>query len=461
MIETSQMNQDNHAFTSDLFLIRLVHVGREWLGGRVFQMLGGFLVGLMLCLNLQAQESTAPTNATNASVATFNPEAATRAYLDRMTPEQKARSDAYFVGGYWIQLWQFVYSSAVALLLLQTGLSVRMRNLAERVTRFKPLRTCIYGVQFIVITALLSFPLTVYVNFLREHKYGLATQNFAGWFGDWGKGLLVSVIFGSVLMMALFGVMRRLPRTWHLWGALVTVGFATLALLISPVLIEPLFNKYTPLSDPKVVDPIRRLAHANGISTDKVYEVDASRQTTRVSAFVGGFLNTMRISLNDNLLKRCSLPEIEAVMAHEIGHYVLNHIFKSIWFFGVLIVVGFAFLRWAATTLLGRFGPRWGISGVGDPAVVPLLFLLFSTYLFVLTPFTNSFIRVQEMEADIFGLNAARQPDGFAEAALKLGEYRKMEPGPVEEWIFYDHPSGATRIRTAMTWKAANPGNGK
>jgi STE24 endopeptidase len=226
--------------------------------------------------------------------------------------------------------------------------------------------------------------------------------------------------------------------------------------VISPVFIAPLFNKYTNLEKPEVVRPILRLARANGVTADKVYEMDASRQTTRISANVSGFLGTMRITLNDNLLNRCSLAEIKAVMAHEIGHYVLNHVYKGLLFFGLLIVLGFMLLHWSLTRLLQRFGTRWGITGVGDVAVVPLVVLLFSTYFFALTPITNSFIRMQEMEADVFGLNAAREPDGFALAALKLGEYRKMQPGPIEEWVFFDHPSGATRIRTAMRWKAEN-----
>ena len=267
---------------------------------------------------------------------------------------------------------------------------------------------------------------------------------------------MVSVILGSVVMMALFGIVRRLQRTWHIWGALVMVAFTVFFVMIAPVYIAPLFNKYTILSDAKVVDPILRLARANGITADKVYEMDASRQSKRVSANVSGFLGTMRITLNDNLLKRCSLPEIEAVMGHEMGHYVLNHVFKMILVLVIVIVIGFALLRWSLETLLVRYGQRWGISGIGDPAVTPLAVFLFSAYLFVLAPFTNSFIRMQEAEADMFGLNAAQQPEGMAEVALKLGEYRKMEPGPVEEWIFFDHPSGATRIRNAMRWKADN-----
>jgi STE24 endopeptidase len=415
----------------------------------------GFLV-LVLVLGVDApvgaQQNSTP------SAATFDIETASRAYLNRLPPDKKTRSDAYFEGGYWLQLWQFLYGAGLAVLLLQTGLSVRMRNVACRIIRFKPLQTAAYAIQYLVLTALLSFPLTVYSDFFREHKYGLANQNFCGWFGDWSKGLLVNVILGGLLMMALFGVVRKLPRTWHIWGALVACGFLVLTIAIAPVFIAPLFNTYTPLADPKVQDPILRIARANGIKADKVYQMDASKQTSRISANVSGFLGTMRITLNDNLLKRCSLAEIEAVMAHEIGHYVLNHVFKMLVFLAVIIVIGFVWLRWASAWLLQRFGARWGISGLGDVAVTPLIVVLFTSYLFVLTPITNTLIRMQEMEADRFGLNAARQPDGAAEAALKLSEYRKMEPGPIEEWIFYDHPSGATRIRTAMRWKSENIG---
>ncbi len=387
----------------------------------------------------------------------FDVEKEVRAYLDRTPAAEKAKSDAYFEGGYWLQLWNFLCGAAVAAVLVQGRVSARMRDLAQRITRFKPLQTGAYAIQYLILSALLSFPLGVYADFIREHKYGLATQNFAGWLGDWGKGLMVSVILVSVVMMALFGIVRRLQRTWHIWVAMVMIGFVIFFVAIAPVYIAPLFNKYTILSDAKVVDPILRLARANGIPAHNVYEMDASRQSKRVSANVSGFLGTMRITLNDNLLKRCSLPEIEAVMGHEMGHYVLNHVFKMILVLSILVVVGFVLLRWSTERLLARYGDKWGITGIGDPAVTPLAVVLFSAYLFVLTPFTNSFIRMQEAEADMFGLNAARQPDGMAAVSLKLGEYRKMEPSPIEEWIFFDHPSGATRIRNSMRWKAENP----
>jgi STE24 endopeptidase len=234
----------------------------------------------------------------------------------------------------------------------------------------------------------------------------------------------------------------------------VSVAFQMFTALIGPVYIAPLFNKYTKLEDPRVRDPILSMARANGIPAHDVYVVDASRQSNRVSANVSGMLGTERITLNDNLLKRCTLPEIAAVMGHEMGHYVLHHVYKMILFFGVLTVLGFALLKWASAWAVARWGAAWRVRGVDDPAALPLLALLVSIYFLVLTPVTNSLIRTQEYEADIFGLNASAQPDGEALVALKLGDYRKLDPGSLEEFLFFDHPSGRARIFAAMRWKA-------
>jgi STE24 endopeptidase len=175
-----------------------------------------------------------------------------------------------------------------------------------------------------------------------------------------------------------------------------------------------------------------------------------------MSANVSGFGKTMRITLNDNLLRRGSAEEIQAVMGHEMGHYVLNHVYKSILFFLVVAVTGFSLLRWTLEWSLKRWGEKWQIRGVGDTAILPLVVLLGSIFFFVLTPVLNTYGRTEEYEADMYGLNASRQPDGFAQGAIHLGEYRKMSPGPVEEWVFFDHPSGRNRIRAAMRWKAEN-----
>lgn len=394
------------------------------------------------------------TAAPQSSTAPFDVKTAVDAYLASVPADARARSDAYFEGGYWLILWDFLYGAVVALILLNTRLSAKMRDFAERVIRFKPIQTFIYWAEFLLVTFVLTLPMTMYEGFFRERKYNLMNQTFGDWFADQGKGFGLNLILVGGLLIVLFGIVRRVPRTWWLWGAVVSIIFLTFTSMIAPVYILPLFNKYTKLQDETVRQPILSMARANGIPATDVWEVDASRQSNRVSANVSGFLSTQRITLNDNLLKRCTLPEIEAVMGHEMGHYVLNHVIKDVLFNTLIALAFFAFLRWSLAWSLARWGQKWDIRGVGDTAVLPLVVLVASVFFFVLTPVNNSWIRMQEFEADIFGLNASGQPDGEAKVDLMLGEYRKLDPTPLEEMIFFDHPSGRTRITAAMRYKA-------
>jgi len=387
----------------------------------------------------------------------FDIRAAVDAYLAKMPSAERARSDAYFEGGYWLLLWDFLSTVIVMWLLLRFRWSARMRNMAERLTRFRPLQTALYWIQFIVVVSVLTFPLGVYEGYLREHRYGLLNQTFGPWMRDQVVMLLVSVLLGGILVVPLFGLVRRLGKNWWVWGAVVAIALGAFVSLIAPVYIAPLFNKYTRLQDPRIKDPILSMARANGIPASNVYEFDESRQSNRVSANVGGFAGTLRISLNDNLLKRCTLPEIETTMGHEMGHYILNHAYKGLVMFGVVIVMGFAFLNWGMHFGLTRWGEKWEVRGITDVAVLPLAVIAFSFFFFLMTPVTNTITRTQEYEADMYGLNAARQPDGEANVDMLLGEYRKLDPGPVEEFVFYDHPSGRTRITAAMRWKAEHP----
>ena len=385
-----------------------------------------------------------------------DPLTATRAWLDSVPPEKRAQSDAYFEGGYWLILWNFLIGSAISLLLLATLLSARIRDFAERATRFKSLQVAIYALAYTLLTSVLAFPFEVYQRFFREHAYGLSTQTFGAWFGEQLKGLAVGLIAGTLLLMALYAVFRRAPKTWWIWSTAVVIGFLMIGILLAPVYIEPLFNKYKPLDDPAISQPILAMAKANQIPVTQVFEVDASRQSNRVSANVAGFLGTTRIALNDNLLKQCSLPEIRQVMAHEMGHYVLNHISKSIMSLSLLVLIAFALAKWSFEAAVRRWGARWRVRGIADPAGLPLLSLIFALIFFLLTPITNTMTRVAEVEADAFGINTSREPTGMAQVALKLGTYRKLDPTPLEEFIFFDHPSGRARIQMAMEWKAAN-----
>ena len=403
-----------------------------------------------------AQESSpAPTPVVvpAAAQSVSDPAAATRAWLDTVPADKRERSDAYFEGGYWLILWHYLLSAGIALLLLGTRISARLRDFAERTTRFKFLQVVIYAVPYILIGSLLAFPLTVYESFYREHAYGMATQTFGAWFGEQLKGLVISLIIAPLALGGLYAVFRRAPRTWWLWGTALVLGFMMFGMLISPVYIQPRFNTYKPLADPAVSEPILALARENKIPVTQVFEVDASRQTKRISANVSGFLGTTRIALNDNLLTHCTLPEIRHVMGHEMGHYVLNHTGKLLLFFGSLFLVSFAVARATFGYALKRWGHRWGVRGIADPAGLPLLTLIFATVLFLLTPITKTLTRIVESDADAFALQTAREPDAAAAVALKLGAYRKLDPGPLEEFIFFDHPSGRARIQMAMEWK--------
>ncbi len=273
---------------------------------------------------------------------------------------------------------------------------------------------------------------------------------------DGGKGALVSFIGNAIALGVLYAVFRRAPRLWWAFGVVVAVIFLGIAQMVAPVFIFPLFNKYQPLTDTALRDSILAMAKANEIPVDNVYEFNASKQTNRVSANVSGAFGTTRISLNDNLLAQCSLPEIRQVMGHEMGHYVLNHGMKLLMQTGILAVFAFLFAKFGFDWALQRWGTQWGIRGIADPAGFPLLALVFTVFSFFITPVSNSVVRTCEREADAFGINTSREPDGMAQVSLKLGTYRKLNPGPLEEMIFFDHPSGRARIRMAMDWKAAH-----
>ncbi len=407
------------------------------------------LCAFLFLLAFAAVSSPAP-----AAQPAFDPEAATDAWLAQVPPDVRARSDSYFEGGEWLILWDFLASMAVAAIFLTTGLSASLRDRVARLTRFRPLQTFLYAACYFLMATILTFPFTLYESFFRERAYGLLNQGFGAWMRDQAVGLLLTMVLGGLGVTALYAVFRRAPRTWWVWGTAVSILFLMVLILIVPVFLLPLFFKSTELTDETVRGPILALARSNGVETDHIWVLGMSEQSNRVGGNVSGLGSTMRISLNDNLLRRSSPAGVQAVMGHELGHYVLHHVEQSIVVFGVLFLLGFAFLRWAFTAVLARRGERWGITGIADPAGLPLVVALGALYFFLLTPVTNTITRVQEAEADLFSLNAARQPDGRAEVVLQHGEYRKLSPGPLEEFIFFDHPSGRNRILMAMRWKA-------
>ncbi len=424
------------------------------------------LIGLSIVGFASAAPAPAPTakvdvntlppivSAAKPAPVSFNAEKAVNAYLGTVKGEARARSDAYFEGGYALLLVDAIYAVAIAALLLWLRISARMRDVAQSVTRSRFWQAPIYVILFLIVTTVAGFPLAVYEGFIREHAYGLSNMSFMQWLGDFAKGFGVQLLFGTIVLTLIYAAVRASGRRWWMWGWLIAMIFGVIGAVIVPVFIAPLFNNYYPLREGPVKAEILSLARSNGIPVTNVYEFNASRQSKRISANVSGFLGTTRISMTDNLLNRTTPRETYAVLGHEMGHYVLSHNAIGLTWFGLVLFVAFAFVNWGYRRLTEVFGGNWDVRAIDDPAGLPVAMALVSVFFLVATPVTNTITRTLEAQADIFGLNTARQPDGFATVTLKLSEYRKLDPSPLEEFVFYDHPSGRSRITMAMRWKA-------
>lgn len=408
-----------------------------------------FIIAAMLITGLPMESTIAQSAASG-----FDVEQASRAYIDSLQDAELEKSNNYFEGGYWLIFWGALIGVLVDFLILQSRFSARFRDWAERMTHRKWLQPAFYAAPYILAGFLLTLPWTIYRSFFREQQYGLMSQNFGGWFGEQMIGLVISLIVFPLLVMAIFAVIRRAPKTWWIWGTGVIAVFLFIGLLLGPVFIAPLFNDYTEMAGGPMRDRIVAMAAEYDIPADHIYVFDQSRQHKRISANVSGIGPTIRISLNDNLLERTDPEEVAAVMGHELGHYVLGHTWRTVLILALIVAVGLFIVARLAPRLIERHGTKWGVRSITDPAAIPLLSLILTLYFFAATPALNSLIRINESDADRFGLNTAREPDGFAKVAMRLSEYRKIEPGPVEEMLFFDHPSGATRVRMAMQWKA-------
>ena len=275
---------------------------------------------------------------------------------------------------------------------------------------------------------------------------------------DWFKENMLMVCISAVLIGIAIGMiyiaLRLTRRHWWLWGAGISISLLGVFMFLAPNYIDPLFNTYQPITDVRIKDPVLAMMRANGVPVNNIYQFDASKQSDRASANVSGIFGSAAVRMNDNLLQRSSVSEIKAVLGHELGHYVMNHVYKRWMELGIVLVLGFAFVTCLLEWSIDKWGFSLGLRSYADIAALPLLSIWFSVFMFISTPISNTLIRTQETEADIFGINASDEPLGFAEAMLKLTAYRKSDPGDVEEWLFFDHPSPRKRIYSAMRWRA-------
>jgi STE24 endopeptidase len=382
----------------------------------------------------------------------FDPEVATREWLATMDQAAVARSDSYFEGGYWIQFVGPLIGFLTAFAFLQTGFAKNLRSWMEKSLKVYFFVVIGFALVYSLIGTVISFGWDYWTDFVREHDYNLSTQTFTQWITEYAQGFGISLVIGTLAIAILYLIIAVAKQTWWIWGTVFAIAFMAVTSMLAPVYLAPIFNTYTEMPSSPLKDSVLQMAQASGVPADNVYIYDRSRQTQSVSANVSGFAGTTRISLADTLIERESPGGVRSVLGHEIGHYVLQHTNSLFVMFAFLIIVAFALTHITFNAIAK--GERWGIRNIADPAGMPLFFSVIGFIFLLATPIQNNIIRFHEHQADIFGLNAAREPDGFAESALLLSEYRKMEPSAFEEWFFYDHPSGYARIHMAMVWKA-------
>jgi STE24 endopeptidase len=265
---------------------------------------------------------------------------------------------------------------------------------------------------------------------------------------------VIGALITALFMIGVYFLMRRAGRGWWLWSGVFTAVALAFLMLLEPVLVEPLFNKYEPVPPGQVHDAVVSMAQRAGIPADKVYMFNGSRQSNNFTANAGGVGSTARIAISDVAFKNASLDEVRAVTGHEIGHYVLKHSWWGILFLSLAAVL----LFWLADRTFPRFARAFGSSAsLGDPRGIPVLIFMASFFGLLASPAVNSFSRMHETQADQYSLRTENRPDALASSLVKTAEYRYPRPNRIEEIVFYDHPSVEARVRRAMEWKAAHP----
>ena len=365
---------------------------------------------------------------------------------DEMIRHSRIRDVLYFVE----TAWSFIGLGIV----LVTGLSRKMRDLAAKSVKNGWVVAAIYIVLLTIVTSVIDFPLAYYSDFVVPHQFDLSDQSFGSWIGDQLKGLGVGLIMSAPLgATALLGI-RKVKNWWFaIW--LVSIPLIILLVVVQPVILDPIFNKFEPLQDQVLKRQLLDLASKAGIEGSRVYQVNKSKQTKTMNAYVNGIGPTNRIVMWDTLLAKMSREEVLAVMGHEMGHYVMKHIWKTLAFALFLSLFVLLFAQKIHDRTLPKWGPRWGFTERGDPASLPWLLIIASALSFLTTPIISGYSRYNEHRADMFSLELTHLNEPMATAFVKLAEDSKRDPSPhpfIKYWR-YTHPPIAERIPFSLSYK--------
>jgi Zn-dependent protease with chaperone function len=344
------------------------------------------------------------------------------------SPSEKAMR--YYRSGNVLWLVGTIWGFLVPLALLLSGASAKIRDVARRIGRNWFLTVAVYGILFAVVSFVIDLPLAYYGDFVRQHAYGLSDQTAAKWWSDAFKALALGCLGNAAFLWVPYLLLRKSPRRWWLYTGLLAIPLLVVLLIVTPIWIEPLFNRFGPMKDKALEARILALADRAGIEGGRVYEVDKSVDTKTVNAYVTGILGTKRIVLWDTTLAKLDPSQVLLVMGHEMGHYVLGHVPKLLALASFLVLLGLWVVHRSAGAFIARYRDRIGFGELSDVASVPLMGLLFGLVVFVLTPGIMAFTRHTEHEADRFGIEITRDNHACGTAFVRLQEENLSNPRP-------------------------------
>ena len=383
----------------------------------------------------------------------FDPEQATRAYIDGLGSEALQRAVDYTNGNHWLLLGGLIVSAVVTWIIVRLGwLQAIERRLGPR----SNMGVFLVALVCLLLSWLMSLPWTIYSGWWRELQYDRTSQALGDFLGQSLLGAVISALILPVFFVVLYLFIRRARETWWLWGGGLTALSLSLTMLLAPVYLMPLFNDYQPLPDGEVRDAVKKLAIEADIGTDRIFMYDGSRQSNNFTANVAGIGASARIAISDVALGEASLDEVKAVTGHEVGHYVLGHVWYRVIAVSLLAVLFFYVASRSFPVFAGLFGANPDIARASG---LPVLLFVVSLLGTLTEPIDNSVNRLSESAADKYSLETVGLPDALATALVKTAEYRNPRPGGWEELLFYTHPSVERRVRRAMDWKAANLGD--
>ena len=395
-----------------------------------------------------AADSTASAAATPAPAAVAAPSPAPADTGAVPVPQATEKAVRYFRGNTVLWAVGILWGLLLPAFALFTGLSARVRDFARRTGRTWFFTVAIYGIVITVLAFVAGLPLAWYGDFVREHAYGLSNQTFGKWMGDSLKGLAIGLVVVALVLWMPYLLLRKSPRRWWLWTGLGAMPLLVLVIFISPLWIDPMFNRFGPMEDPRLESRILALAERAGIEGGRVYQVDKSVDTDAVNAYVTGFGGSKRIVLWDTILRKLDERELLFVMGHEMGHYVLHHVLMSLVLSAGLILVSLYSVHRLSGWFIARWKHRFGFDRMDDVASYPLLVLIVSLVSLVITPIPLAYSRWAEHEADRFALELTRDNHGGATAFAKLQQENLAVPyhGTLYKLWHDDHPPIGERI---------------